>query len=156
MDILNLVNKLDDLIVESKHVPLTNNIIVEEGKLIDILEAMRVSIPEEIQRSKHVIAQRDQIIAQAREEYDRTIESAKEKSQQLISSSEITKDATRRAEQILTSAHNEAEMIRREADKYTLESLKRLEVEMERSINQVRNGIRKIQQEQGLDPDAEP
>ena len=151
MDIHTLIDKLEDLASQGRSVPLTRNVIVDEDRLLDIIDQMRVSIPDEINRGKQILAQRDRILAQASEEQARTIEIANEKKEQLISASEITIDAKKRADQIVSQAMTEAEMIKREADKYTLEKLRQLEAEMELALNQVRNGIHHIQRDQGGD-----
>jgi F0F1-type ATP synthase membrane subunit b/b' len=148
MDILNLVDKLEELFSQGRSVPLTHNVIVDEDRMLDIIDQMRISIPDEVKRSQQVLAQRDRILAQAKEEHDRTIEIAKEKREQLTSSNEVTAEAKKRADQIISQAYTEAEVIKREADKYALDTLKRLEFEMDRTINQVRNGIRTLQRDQ--------
>ena len=151
MDILNLVDKLEELFSQGRSIPMTHNVIVDEDRMLDIIDQMRISIPDEIKRSQQIFAQRDRILAQAKEEHDRTIEIAKEKREQLTSSSEITAEAKKRADQIISQAYTEAEVIKREADKYALDTLKRLELEMDRTINQVRNGIRTLQRDQESD-----
>jgi len=151
MDILNLVDKLEELFSQGRSIPMTHNVIVDEDRMLDIIDQMRISIPDEIKRSQQILAQRDRILAQAKEEHDRTIEIAKEKREQLTSSSEITAEAKKRADQIISQAYTEAEVIKREADKYALDTLKRLEMEMDRTINQVRNGIRTLQRDQESD-----
>lgn len=148
MDILNLVDKLEELFSQGRSIPLTHNVIVDEDRMLDIIDQMRISIPDEVKRSQQVLAQRDRILAQAKEEHDRTIEIAKEKREQLTSSNEITSEAKKRADQIISQAYTESEVIKREADKYALDTLKRLEFEMDRTINQVRNGIRTLQRDQ--------
>ena len=151
MDILNLVDKLEELFSQGRSIPMTHNVIVDEDRMLDIIDQMRISIPDEIKRSQQILAQRDRILAQAKEEHDRTIEIAKEKREQLTSSSEITAEAKKRADQIISQAYTEAEVIKREADKYALDTLKHLELEMDRTINQVRNGIRTLQRDQESD-----
>ena len=151
MDILNLVDKLEELFSQGRSIPMTHNVIVDEDRMLDIIDQMRISIPDEIKRSQQILAQRDRILAQAKEEHDRTIEIAKEKREQLTSSNEITAEAKKRADQIISQAYTEAEVIKREADKYALDTLKRLELEMDRTINQVRNGIRTLQRDQESD-----
>jgi len=154
MDILNLVDKLEELFSQGRSIPMTHNVIVDEDRMLDIIDQMRISIPDEIKRSQQILAQRDRILAQAKEEHDRTIEIAKEKREQLTSSSEITAEAKKRADQIISQAYTEAEVIKREADKYALDTLKRLELEMDRTINQVRNGIRTLQRDQESDSNS--
>jgi vacuolar-type H+-ATPase subunit H len=151
MDILNLVDKLEELFSQGRSIPLTHNVVLDEDRMLDIIDQMRVSIPDEVKRSQQVLAQRDRILAQAKEEHERTIEIAKEKREQLISTNEITTESKKRADQIISQAYTEAEVIKREADKYALDTLKRLEYEMDRTINQVRNGIRTLQRDQDSD-----
>ncbi len=148
MDILNLVDKLEELFSQGKSVPLTHNVILDEDKMLDIIDQMRISIPDEIKRAQQVLAQRDRILAQAKEEHDRTIEIAKEKREQLISEHEISVEAKKRADQIISQAETESDVIKKEADKYALDTLKRLEYEIDRSMNQVKNGIRTLENEQ--------
>lgn len=147
MDILTLIDKLEDLASQGTSIPLTKNVLVDEDRLMDIIDQMRVSIPDEINRSKQVIAQRDRLIAQAAEEQQRTLEIAREQKEQMIAASEITIEAKKRAEQIVSQAATEAEVIKREADKYTLEKLRQLETEMELLLNQVRNGVNHLQRQ---------
>ena len=144
MDILNLVNKLEELFSQGRSVPFTHNVVINEDQMIDLIDQMRISIPEEIKRSQQILAQRDRILAQAKDEHDRMIEIANEKREQLISSHEITIEAQNRAKQIISQAQTESEVIKQEADKYALESLKKLEIEMDRVMQQVRNGIKAL------------
>ena len=71
-----------------------------------------------------------------------------QKSEGLLERDSIVEAAQTRADQILEQAHLDAEATRREADQYVLETLTNLEIEMERVINQVRNGIRALQHTQ--------
>ena len=89
MDILNLVNKLEELFSQGRSFPFTHNVILNEDQMIDLIDQMRISIPEEIKRSQQILAQRDRILAQAKDEHDRMLEIANEKREQLISSHEM-------------------------------------------------------------------
>ena len=61
----------------------------------------------------------------------------------------ILQEAQRRSEQLLTQSRSEADGIRNEADDYVMEeSLNQLQAELERIANQVRNGIRTVEEEQ--------
>lgn len=147
MDILHLVDRLEELFNESRSFPFTHSVIVDEDRMLDIIDQMRVSIPEEIKKAQQLLAQRDRLLAQAQEEGNRTIALAREKGEQLINNSEIAQAAHARAEQIIEQARIEAERIRREADEYVLNTLSQIELELERYLGQVRNGIRTIQTE---------
>jgi cell division septum initiation protein DivIVA len=147
MDILQMIDRLEELLNESRPLPFTHNVIVDEDRMLDLIDQMRVSIPEEVKKAQQLLAQRDRLLAQAQEEANRTISIARDKSDQLIERDQIVQAAYTQAEQIKAQAHVDGDAIRHEADEYVLETLRNLEVEMERAINQVRNGIRTLQEE---------
>ncbi len=147
MDILHLVDRLEDLLNQSRAIPLTHNVMVDEDRMLDIIDQMRVAIPEEVKKAQQLLAQRDRILAQAQEEANRTIAIAREKSDQLVERDAIVQAASARADQIIAQSRTEGEKTRRDADQYVVETLTRMEMELDRALSQVRNGIRTLQSE---------
>jgi hypothetical protein len=148
MDILHLVVRLEELFNEGRPIWFTRNVMVDEDRLLDIIDQMRVSIPDEIKKAQQILAQRDRILAQAQEEASRKLSLANEQSEALLEQHQTVQAAEVRAEQIIAQAKIEAENTRISADDYVLETLTRLEAEMDRLLQQARNGIRTIQEEQ--------
>jgi cell division septum initiation protein DivIVA len=144
MDILHLVDRLEELFNESRPIPLTHSVIVDEDRMLEIIDQMRISIPEEVKKAQQVLAQRDRVLAQAQEEANRTVKIAKEKGDEIISRDAIVDGAQGRAEQIIAQARADAEALRLEADDYIIEALGALEAELTRLLNQARNGIAKL------------
>lgn len=155
MDILHLIDRLEELFNESRPIPFTHNVIVDEDKMLDLIDQMRVAIPEEMKKAQQLLAQRDRILAQAQEEANRTISLAREKSDQLLERDSLVQSAQARAEQLAAQIREDAEITRREADNYVIETLTNLEMELERYITQVRNGIRTLQRENVPTPEEE-
>lgn len=147
MDIMHLIDRLEEVLNESRQLPFTHNIIVDEERVFEIIDQMRSLIPEEVKKAQQLLAQKDRILAQAQEEANRTLAIAKEKRDQMVEREAIVQAAHARAEQIIAEAKIEQENTRREADAYVLETLRRLEMELERSLTQVRNGISYLQSE---------
>jgi hypothetical protein len=141
MDILHLVDRLEELFNESRPIPLTHNVIVDEDRMLDLIDQMRVAIPEEVKKAQQVLSQRDRIMAQSQEEANRTLALAREKSEGLVEQSAIVEAARIRVKEIEAEALRDAERTRREADNYVIETLSQLELQLERSLNQARNGI---------------
>ena len=50
MDILQLIDRLEELFNESKAIPLTRNVMVDEDRMLDIIDQMRIAIPEEVKK----------------------------------------------------------------------------------------------------------
>lgn len=148
MDILQLIDRLEELFNESKNIPLTRNVMVDEDRMLDIIDQMRIAIPEEVKKAQQLLGQRDRVLAQSQEEANRTLELARQKSDQLVTKDTVAQEAQRRADQIIAQARAEAENIRADADDYAMNSLSQLEAELERITNQVANGIRLLADEQ--------
>lgn len=147
MDILHLVDRLEELFNESRSVPFTHSVVVDEDRMLDIIDQMRVSIPEAIRKAQQLLAQRDRILAQAQEEGNRTLALAKEKSEQVIERDSVVEAAKARSDQIIQQAKMECDQTKREADLYVLDTLEKLENELSKSLTQVRNGIEALRQE---------
>ncbi len=147
MDILHLVDRLEELLNQSRPLWFTHNVIVDEDRMLDIIDQMRVAVPDEVKKSQQILVQRDRLMAQAQEEANRTIAIAREKSDQLLERDAIVQQAQARADQIVAQARAEAEQTKQEADYYVIETLTRLEMELDRSLTQVRNGIHTLQRD---------
>ena len=147
MDILHLVDRLEEALNQSRPLWFTKSVIVDEDRILDIIDQMRVAIPDEVKKAQQLLAQRDRLLAQAQEEANRTIAIAREKSEQLVERDAIVQAAQVRAEQIITQSRSSIEDTRQEADNYVIETLTTLEIELDRYLNQVRNGIRTLKDE---------
>jgi len=145
MDILHLVDRLEELFNESRPLPMMRKVVVDEDKMLSIIDQMRVSIPEEIKKAQQLLAQRDRLIAQGQEEANRTLQLAREKAAQLVEKDAIIQSAQVRASQIIEQAKQESEINRIEADQYIITSLSDLEKELEVLLVQVKNGIQALQ-----------
>ena len=148
MDILQLIDRLEELFNESKSIPLTRNVMVDEDRMLDIIDQMRIAIPEEVKKAQQLLGQRDRVLAQAQEEANRTLELARQKADQLTAKEVIVQEAQRRADLIINQARTDAENVRMDADDYVMKSLTQLQAELERITNQVVNGLRVVQDEQ--------
>ena len=150
MDILHLVDRLEELFNDSRPLPLTHNVLVDEDRMLEIIDQMRIAIPEEVKKAQQILSQRDRVLAQAQEEANRTVKLAKDKGEDIIARDAIVEAAQGRGEQIIAQARAEAESIRMEADEYVIESLTELEAELSRLISQARNGIAKLASERDV------
>ena len=147
MDIQHLVDRLEELLNSGTHIPFTAYTMVDEQRALELIDQMRISIPEEIERAKRVLRERDRVIAQANEEAARIRDLAREKSETLIQRDSITQAAKARAGSIVDQGRNEANQIRHEADSYVTDVLSDLEDALMRTLGVVRNGISHVQTE---------
>jgi vacuolar-type H+-ATPase subunit H len=148
MDILHLIDQLEALLNEGSHPPLVGKrVLLDEQRAWEIIDQMRVSIPEEVKKAKRINQERDRIIAQANEEGARIIELAKDEAQLLASDTEIARQAQSRATTIVERAQREADALKADADDYTVLVLGKLEEDLAKALSIVRNGLLKLNTE---------
>ncbi|MHB8807319.1 MAG: ATP synthase subunit B family protein [Anaerolineaceae bacterium] len=147
MDILHLIDQLEELFNESKSFWLTSEVMIKEDRLIDLIDQMRLAVPEEIKQSQQIINQKDRILAQAQEEATRTINLAREKSVEMVERDGIVEAARVKADQLIKRADEQSNMMKRDADEYSIETLKELRNELAKILNQVTNGINALEGE---------
>ncbi len=147
MDIQHLVDRLEDLIDEGRHVWFSKFTLIDEERALEIIDQMRISVPEQIEKASRLINQRDRLLAQANEEATRVVQLAHERSEEMTQRDAIVQTAQNRAKNIIEQARQEAEVIRADADAYVLQVLQELEDQLVRNLTVARNGIAKIIEE---------
>ena len=144
MDIQHLVDRLEDLVDEGRHMPFSKFTMIDEERALELIDQMRISIPEEIEKASRVLSQRDRILAQANEEAARLIQAAREQGVQLMDREATVQAAQSRAANIIEQAKQDAEEVVAGADKYVAETLAKLEQQLAKALNVVRNGINEV------------
>lgn len=145
MDIIHLIERLEQTLNESRRLPLTANLLIDEDRIFHIIDQMRTTIPEEIRQAQRVMAEKDRVLAQAKEEAERIRDLARQEAMELVNRDAVVINAKKRADAIVERAHIDAEDVRQGADKYALRILTQLEQDMTRSLSVVRNGVSKLE-----------
>jgi len=139
---------LEILINNSKVMPITGSLMMDKARLIELVDQLRLGVPQEVRAAEEVLSQKEQIMNVAMADARRAKAKAEDEfSKQLTDSEqhrraeEILHDAQERASRILQMAEAEAESRRTEADAYALRTLRSLEREINGIGGSVRKGI---------------
>ena len=73
MDVLVLIDKLDELVLNARGVPMTNQVRLDRDEIEDIISHMRATIPEEIKQARWIVKERQEMLAEAKREAERLI-----------------------------------------------------------------------------------
>ncbi len=146
MDILHLVERLEKTLNESRRLPLTANLLVDEDRIYNVIDQMRVAIPEEIKQAQRIEAERERIIAHAQEEAERIRELARQEAQELVNRDSVVLNARRKADSIIDIAHRDADQVRYGADQYASQVLAHTESDMSQALEIIRNGLASLEQ----------
>lgn len=163
MDILHLIDRLEEMATEGRRLPVGGGAVISRQRLLDLIDRMRVAVPREVYDSREVIEKRDEVLRLAEEQAAQLLDEARADIEQRLQETEIVKAAEERSRELLTEAQSRAqELVRsaeeqargrlddaqesagaqmREADVYALQTLKRLENELDGFLTTVRRGI---------------
>jgi len=145
VDFMYLLDRLEEALVTGSRVPLTARTLVDEQECLDILDQMRVAMPNEVKESRRLIAERDHLMAQAREEAERIMRTAEHRAGRLVEEHALVRTAQARAIQIEQQAEREAMTVRDEAEKYAEMLLTRVQDRLEQALSNVRAGLRELE-----------
>ena len=145
MDVLELINKLDELVRNAKHLPLSREVRVDKDKLDGLLDEMRATIPEEINEARWIVKERAEMLAAAEREAERIVGEAQESQTQLVAEHHLTGQAALAAEEIIDGARAEEREIRLGAEDYADEILGTFEGNLSRFIAAVQRGRERLQ-----------
>ncbi len=137
MDIVELLAELEELIEKGIEIPIIKKTFLDKEKLLDIINDISLSIPEEIREAKAINEDREKILSDAQRLADAKIKEAEHKVVSLIDEHEITRKATENASVIIEKAQKEAKEIRLASLKYADDMLARVE----RDVNEINSRI---------------
>lgn len=111
MDILQLVDRMEDILEEASSVPFSNKVMVDVDSLYEIIKEIRIQLPDEIKQATWIKEERQRILTEAKEESEKMLGQTEEKLVELIDQNEVTKKANQKAEAILKKAQLNAKSI---------------------------------------------
>jgi vacuolar-type H+-ATPase subunit H len=138
---MHLVERLEELLAEGRRVPLTGRVMIDQNYSLDLIDQLRMTIPEEVQAARRVNSEIDRLLEQAREEAEHILARAQEQATYLIEERELTRQAEELSLEIVRQARSEGETVKKGADDYAIDSLSRLEAEVIKTLKSIRLGL---------------
>jgi hypothetical protein len=136
----DLVGQIEDLIKSARTMPLSSSALVDRKEILDLIELLKRSIPEEIARARAVIRDRDEVVERARTQAERVLERAQTEREQQLSKTEIVQAASREADRMVAEAEAVSRRIKAEAESYVEGKLATFEVVLQKTLAAVERG----------------
>lgn len=111
MEIFALLEELEEIAERSISIPLTKKGIVEKEEILDIIQEIRLKLPDELKQAKWVKEERQRILLEAQREADEIVKAAENRIIAMIDEHEITKKAYEQKAQIIESAETKSKEI---------------------------------------------
>lgn len=140
IEILQLVDQLEDLLHDSRRVPGTGIVLVNEDECLRIIDQLRVGLPDELKQAERIKQERDRIIDEADREAQRILSQVAGHSRSVVSPPPV-REVDERSRQLLAEAERDAREMRAGADQYARQSMLMLQKQLETLLEQVRRGL---------------
>jgi hypothetical protein len=139
MSVYRVLDKLESYVQEGTWLPAGYRILSGE-RLVELIEKVRSSLPEEVGRAKIIARGHERMIRDAHEKAEAIVTEASSKQEELIDQNEIVARARTTAEIVLREAEEKARKIREGADHYAAQILIEMEARLGSALGSVRKG----------------
>ena len=151
MDIVTRLQQIQELVEQARSMPLSASAMVNREELLELIDAARESLPEEIKQARWVVKDREDLLSKARRDGETIVDRALSEQARLVSEQEVVRAAGDEAERIVAEAKEQARELRLEAEDYIDSKLAEYEAalaraaeDLQRSLDQIRRGREKL------------
>lgn len=156
MNVEELLDELYEMVEKAWNFPLSRGramLDVEEVK--DILEEIREAMPQEIRQAKAIVADRTQIISDAKREAETIVRVAEERARAMVNQDEIVKQAQQKANEMLAQAQTRFRKMQKACNVYIDDLMQRTDegltanlAELRKTRQEIKASLRSGQQNQ--------
>lgn len=139
MEVMEIIEMMEETIDKAPVVPLSGKILLDKEDILDYIQEMRLVFPDELKEAKWVKGERQRILTEAETKAEEMIKNAEERMAQMVDENEITRQAYEKANEIETSARNEATQLNAQFGQYVNDMLNDLEKRLEVFTKQVQD-----------------
>lgn len=140
MDIFARLDKLEDFIANSKRIPLSSSVAVNEAEFYDLLDDVRATLPNELKQARLVSKERDRIMGDATRKEEELLSKAEKRADSMVQQTEIIKQAELERDHLIDEANEESRRIIYDAE----DIADRIFGELEASLIEVKDSTDEI------------
>ena len=137
MNMDDLIEQLDEVLDSGFKMP-GKRVVVDVEKVRAIVDDMRMTMPTEIKQAKGIVADRADIINNAKREADGIIRTAEERAKAMVAQEEITKLAQAKAGEVLAAAQKKSRDMRKAAQDFVDDLMLRSDEMLTANLNEIK------------------
>lgn len=168
MEILALIDSLEELVVQARRLPVGGNLVMDRKRMLDVIDQMRLSVPNDLKQAQQVLETREQILMEAHLAAEQTLQRAEAERDRRVAETSVAREARDRSQAMLVDAEararntiatadamaaqhlsEAAEAASKQlddADEYALEVLRRLEHQLQTFLESIRVSVASLQE----------
>lgn len=144
MEIFTLLENLEELMESGQKVPFSTKVMVDIEEFREVLEEIRLKLPDELKQAKWVKEERQRIMSDAEKEADSLLKEAEGKIISMVDEHVITKQALAQKEEIIENANKVSKEISTGTKEYADSILLKVEEVLREATDLVHNNRREL------------
>jgi F0F1-type ATP synthase membrane subunit b/b' len=137
MDLSARIGQLEEMVRDAKSMPLSSSALLNRDEVLELIEQMKESLPDEIKQARWIVKDREELLAKARRDAEAMVEQARDEQLRLASHEAVVQRANEESERIKQEAADDARRLRLEAEDYVDAKLAQLESALQRILEDV-------------------
>jgi vacuolar-type H+-ATPase subunit H len=137
LDLTARIHQLEEMVRDAKSMPLSSSALMNRDEVLELIEQMKDSLPDEIKQARWIVKDREELLAKARRDAEGMVEQAREEQLRLASHEAVVQRAQEEAERILLEASEDGRRLRLESEDYVDAKLAQLEGALQRILEDV-------------------
>jgi vacuolar-type H+-ATPase subunit H len=137
VDLTARIHQLEEMVRDAKSMPLSSSALMNRDEVLELIEQMKDSLPDEIKQARWIVKDREELLAKARRDAEGMVEQAREEQLRLASHEAVVQRAQEEAERILQEASEDGRRLRLESEDYVDAKLAQLESALQRILDDV-------------------
>lgn len=119
MNIDEALEMIDDILDKAPNLPFSGHkAAVDTDQIRDLLNEIRLNMPQEVKQAKLIVQDRTQIIGDAKKEAESIVRHAEDRAKAIVSNDEIVKQAKLKAQEIMTQSQAKSKELRSATNEY--------------------------------------
>jgi hypothetical protein len=144
-EISERVEALRHVIEQARAMPMSSSVVVNRAELLGIVAELETACRISLGAAQSVVDKRDEVLAAGHDEARELVRGATLERDRLVSDTEVFRVATRKAEEAMAAAEDEAEALVQETDGYVAERLAAFEGTLDATLEAVRRGRQRLE-----------
>ena len=134
-----LINSIQEMVQEAWTLPLSSDkCVIERERMLDLIDELRTSLPADIKMAADIVETRNEMMASRKRQLDTMKQRFEEEARRMVSQTEIVQEARKKAKEIVGNAEIQARELRRAANEYCEDTLKRSEESLAGSLDEMK------------------
>lgn len=109
--VLDQLDQLEEIVLEGSRIPFSGGRLVNEQDAIELLDAVREAVPQQLSQAEDLLRKRDEFIERARQQAEEIVNQARREREQLINQAGIRQEAERQVSELREQARQQCEQM---------------------------------------------